>query len=262
MESVQINHCTVTPWILAKHDFNEKPRPLHLCGVRESNRGLFTKLDTIADAAERGLVFHDYVSVKFALHQWPEHAGNARKSLLNNYIRFLRDWSNDSSSMAGAVLKGWVQSRFGIAPTFHKHSLSTADGEEDPEFARDRMKGSARTNAIFSQLDLVFEFCQYELNRRLGGVKPLILYRGTDDPHEHQMVAREDDHTSCVRMNNLVTFAGERERAWQFGSTVWQSTVASSKIIFFSGLLPHGLLEDRGEYLVIGGEYRVQELKY
>ncbi|MCD8482470.1 MAG: NAD(+)--dinitrogen-reductase ADP-D-ribosyltransferase [Verrucomicrobia bacterium] len=262
MDSVQINHCTVSPWIITKQDFNEQPRTLHLCGVRESNRTLFDKLDTLGEPAQRGKVFHDYLSVKFALHQWPQYEGNARRSLLNSYVRFLRGWSMNSSSVEAAVLKGWVQSRFGIAPTHHKRSLDHQLQEEDQEFARDRMKGSARTNAIFSQLDLLFEYCQYELKRRLGGVRSLVLYRAKGDPAEHPVLMREGLTTTCVRMNNLVTFTSDREHAWEFGDTIWQCTVASSKILFFSGLLPPELLPPDDCYLVIGGEYRVHALRY
>lgn len=244
------------------HDFNENPEPLHLHGVRESNRNLFAKLDQMGDASERGKVFHDFLSVKFALHQWPQFTGNARKSLLNSYIRFLRGWGVDSSSIEGAVLKGWVQSRFGIAPTYHKRCLAIHEGDEDQVFAHDRMKGSARTNAIFSQLDLLFEFCQYELNRRLGGPKSMVLYRGTNDPEEHPVLERKDKRTSRVRLNNLVSFTSDRERAWEFGSTVWQTTVASSKVVFFGGLLPSSLLTGEEEYLLLGGEYSVREILY
>ena len=63
-------------------------------------------------------------------------------------------------------------------------------------------------------------------------------------------------------MNNLSSFTSERECAWEFGSTVWETSVPTAKIFFFSGLLPDSILKGEDEYLVIGGEYRVKELLY
>jgi NAD+--dinitrogen-reductase ADP-D-ribosyltransferase len=85
--------------------------------VRASNARLFTALDAIEDPEERGRRFDDYVSVKFQLHHWEEQStATARRSLKNSYLRFLRGWGVDSSSVEGAVLKGWVESRMGIPP--------------------------------------------------------------------------------------------------------------------------------------------------
>ena len=50
--------------------------------------------------------------------------------------------------------------------------------------------------------------------------------------------------------------------AWEFGSSVWRALVPLEKVIFFSGLLPRHLLGGDSEYLVLGGEYRVEKLKY
>ena len=35
----------------------------------------------------------------------------------------LQGWGLDANGPAGAVLKGWVESRFGIVPIFHKAPL-------------------------------------------------------------------------------------------------------------------------------------------
>lgn len=257
-----INHCEVSPWVLASDSFNVAPRPLHIAGVREANRHFFRKLETIENARRRGEVFHEYLDVTFALHQWEDYQGKARSSLRNSYIRFLRGWGLESNSIEGAVMKSWVQSRFGISPTFHRGLLNHVGGEEDQRFAFDRMKGSQKTNAIFSQLDLLYEFCQYEWQRRWPDTETLTLFRGTNDPEEHPVISRREKRESCVRLNNLVSFTSDREKAWEFGSTVWSSTVPYSKIVFFSGLLPDSLLKGEDEYLVIGGHYWVKELLY
>ena len=63
-----------------------------------------------------------------------------------------------------------------------------------------------------------------------------------------------------VRLNNLVSFTDQEERAWEFGSTVWECTVPVAKVFFFDKLLPSSILKGEGEYLVIGGEYRVRRV--
>ncbi len=257
-----INHCDISPWILASEEFNSAPRPIQIAGVRESNRHFFSMLDDIGEPRRRGQVFHDYLDVTFALHQWENHRGKARSSLRNSYVRFLRGWGLESNGVEGAVLKSWVQSRFGIAPTYHKGILRQDGGEEDQRFAVDRMKGSLKTNAIYSQFDLLYEFCQYEWQRRRPDSLTLPLYRGTNDAEEHPVIRRKEKRESCVRLNNLVSFTSDREKAWEFGSTVWESIVPACKIIFFSGLLPDSLLWGEDEYLVIGGHYWVKELLY
>lgn len=260
--TLQINHCEVSPWVIASVDFNRQPLELAIAGVYQTNRRFFRTLDGIVCAERRGEIFHDYLSVKFMLHQWENFDGTARKSLRNSYIRFLRGWGVDSSSVEGAVLKGWVQSRFGVMPTYHRHALSYSGNEEDAQFAYDRMKGGARTNAIFSQLDLLYTFCQYELKRRRPGCQHFTLFRGTNDAEEHPRVATVDRRHYSVRLNNLCSFTSDREAAWEFGSTVWQAEVPVCKIVFFSELLPTSLLKGEGEYLVIGGEFDVIELLY
>lgn len=256
------NWCDHPPWVIASSDFNLLPSALSLAGVRQSNRHFFTLLDTLTTAQERGEAFHDYLCVRFGLHRWNEHHGLARNSLRNSYIRFLRGWQMDSNSIEGAVVKSWVQSRFGIVPTYHGGRLVMSGGEEDIRFALDRMKGSAKGNAIFSQLDLLYEFCQYELARRFPGQDTLVLYRGTNDAGEHPVVAKRDRRTVCVRLNNVVSFTADRERAWEFGSTVWQTTVALAKVICFSGLLQGSLMKGEMEYLAVGGDYWVRQLMY
>ena len=110
--------------MIASHRFDERPRPIELQGVREGNRPLFAALDAIEDPDARARRFDDWVSVKFQLHHWQEQAtAQARRSLRNSYLRFLRGWGVDASSVEGAVLKGWVESRLGIPPTFHRAPL-------------------------------------------------------------------------------------------------------------------------------------------
>ncbi|GFO59946.1 N-acyl homoserine lactonase [Geomonas silvestris] len=254
------NHCNLPPWVIASRHFNDNPQSLEIQGVRLANRFFFKKLDSIDCAEERALVFNDYMSVKFQLHQWQQETATARKSLKNSYLRFLRGWMMDSNSVEGAVLKGWVESRMGLHPTFHNVRISDIHDPGYQQFAVDRTKGSARTSAINSQLDLLYEYCQYELAKRYPDRDCLTLYRGTYERCEHDVLETVSKREEIVRLNNLNSFTTDEERAWEFGYIVWEVKVPLPKIFFYSELLPNSILKGEGECLVIGGEYRVKRL--
>lgn len=260
MSSTAFNLCNLPPWVIASRHFNEHPQPLVIQGVQDANRFLFRKLDEVADREERGQIFSDYLSVKFSLHHDQDQTVTARKSLRNSYLRFLKGWMMDANSVEGAVLKGWVESRIGIAPTFHNGRISDSDSEAHYRYVLDRTRGSKRTNAINAQLDLLYEYCQYELRREYGSEPFLTLYRGTYDAGEHDLLEQIDKREQIVRLNNLVSFTDQEERAWEFGSTVWKCSVPIAKVFFFDNLLPGSILKGEGEYLVIGGEYRVRRV--
>jgi len=253
------NYCNLPPWVIGSRHFNDNPQPLELMGVRQANRFLFNKLDKTPYAEERGEIFNDYMSVKFQLHQWQSQSTDkARKSLKNSYLRFLRGWMMDSNSIEGAVLKGWAESRIGLRPTFHRGRIGSIHSEEYYNFAIDRMKGSERTNAINSQLDILFEFAQYELAKGFPGERYLKLYRGVFDEDEHELLEVTGKRERIVRLNNLSSFTSHEERAWEFGFTVWEVIVPICKIFFFNELLPNSILKGEGEFIVIGGEFRVK----
>lgn len=260
MSRIAFNLCNLPPWVIASRHFNEHPQQLFVQGVREANRFLFDRLDQIENRDERGQVFSDYLSVKFQLHHQDNQTDSARKALRNSYLRFLKGWMMDSNSVEGAVLKGWVESRMGIAPTFHNGRISGADSEAHYGYIIDRTKGSKRSNAINAQLDLLYEYCQYELQRRYGELATLTLFRGTNGATEDQKIEQLSKRDEIVRLNSLVSFTDEEERAWEFGSIVWKVQVPTPKIFFYDELLPTSLLKGEGEYLVIGGEYLVKRV--
>ncbi|AJE04153.1 NAD(+)--dinitrogen-reductase ADP-D-ribosyltransferase [Geobacter pickeringii] len=261
MQNSAFNHCNLPPWVIASRHFNDNPHPLELQGVRQANRFLFQKLDGIDSSEERGEVFNDYMSVKFQLHHWQDQrTDTARRSLKNSYLRYLRGWMMDANSVEGAVLKGWVESRIGIAPTFHRVPIAGIHTDAYYAYAVDRTKGSARTNAINSQLDILYEFCQYELGRRSPGERWITLYRGTCDAGEYETVEELGKREKIVRFNNLVSFTAVEERAWEFGSTVWEIRAPLVKVFFFNDLLPNSIMKGEGEYLIVGGEYRVRRV--
>jgi NAD+--dinitrogen-reductase ADP-D-ribosyltransferase len=261
--SCPFNRTEISPWVIASHEFNLHPTALTLQGVQQENQRLFDALESIDDPMRRSEVFHDYISVKFSLHLWKNFNSKTRKSLRNSYVRVLNGWAVDSNSIAGAVLKGWVESRFGISPTFHKGTLSTTyDNDDFNVFATDRVKGHTWSNAIEAQLDLLYTYCQYEIGKRFPGQTHCTLYRGTNDTDEHPRIATTSAREYCVRLNNLVSFTADRERAWEFGSAVWEVRIPWTKVMFFNGLLAPSILAGEAEYLVVGGEYWIRELLY
>lgn len=262
MDRTSFNRCNLPPWAIASPAFDEDPRPLEVQGVREENRFLFDLLEGLADPEERARRFDDWVNVRFQLHQWKEQlTAGARRSLRNGYLRFLRGWGVDASSVEGAVLKGWVESRMGIAPTFHRAPLgSDRDGAAWARYVADRTRGHAWTSAIDAQLDLLYTFSQYELGRRRPGERWITLWRGLNDLDAHEIVARPSAREWVVRMNNLCSFTDDRERAWEFGSVVVEARVALARIFFSSDLLPRSILKGEREVLVIGGELKVKRV--
>jgi NAD+--dinitrogen-reductase ADP-D-ribosyltransferase len=256
-----MNLCNLPPWVIASPNFNRHPRALEIQGVRRANRLLFDRLQGLDDPMARARLFHDYMDVTFQLHQWErETTVKGRKSLKNSYLRYLRGWMFDSNSLEGAVLKGWVESRLGLPPTFHREPVEDIHSEAYFLYTVDRMRGSSRTSAIFPQLDVLYEFVQAELGRRLPGRTHFTLYRGIYDFAEHRILEKLGKNHCLVRLNNLTSFTTDFERAWEFGSRVLEVEVPLVKIFFDGDFFPSSLLKGEGEVMVFGGEYEVRVL--
>ena len=259
-----LNLCDVSPWVIASREFNDNPQPITIQGAIAADRRFFENLDATSDRDRRAELFADYMTVKFYLNEAQSETEGARRAIKHSYVHFLRGWGADSNTKEGAVLKGWVESRFGIAPTFHKQPLRRT-GPAEPErdyspYDVDRTRGISRTNSIYGQFDLLYAYCQYELARENSAAQWLTLHRGTYDASEHQITERIDKRSYYVRLNNLSSFTSEMERAWEFGTTVWRVKVPRVKVFYFGDLLPSVRLKGENEYLVIGGEYRVAEV--
>ena len=262
-----INRCNLPPWLIGSEEFQANPSPIEVDGVQITESWLFNRLAQIADPDERGRVFHDYICVKFGLQELEEFPPVKKNKSALSYVHFLHSWGADSNGYAGAVLKAWVESRFGLLATYHGGRLA-----QDPScreaYMLARMRGAARTIGIFMQFDLLYTFCQFELLLRFAGERWKTLYRGTHDPEEytvHSKAAQSEsrfDHIALMQLNNLSSFTSDREVAWEFGSTAWEVEIPIPKIVFFSGLLPKSLLTGESEYLVLGGYYKVRTLLY
>ena len=244
--------------MIASRHFNQNPRPLEIQGVRRAHRSFFKRLDLIKKPTARERCFREYMKLAYLSGKWRGGATYAeRRSLRNDYLRFLRGWIHNANSEEGAVLKGWVESRFGLPPVFHAGTIDDPDCGEYLVYLKDRMRESARSNAIESQFDLVYEYVQYELARRHPGVIFFRLYRGIRNIHEFLFLEETSDRRAVVRMNNLNSFSRRLEYAWEFGDYVFETDVPVCKIFFRSDILPGILPKKEEESLVIGGDFDV-----
>jgi NAD+--dinitrogen-reductase ADP-D-ribosyltransferase len=155
-------------------------------------------------------------------------------------------------------MKGWVESRFGLFPTFHKTPIRRFNSPEWIIYVEEKMSARYNNNNILSQLDVLYEFSQWVLRRFVAtGKKHLTLYRGTNDLRDQQLLQPLDNRNAIVRLNNLQSFTTQRSIACEFGDTIIEVDVPIVKILFFNELRSPCLLQGEAEYLVIGGDYRV-----
>jgi NAD+--dinitrogen-reductase ADP-D-ribosyltransferase len=251
--------------LLASAAFNAHPLPLHISGVRELNPGLFTRLAYCKNLREAAAVFQDYLCVLFGLNgeQRAGTDGDGRRRFRSSYLRLLEGWGFDSNGPQGAVLKGWVESRFGLLPTFHKEPLTRFPSPAWITYIEEKMSSRFHNNSINVQLDLLYEFCQWALARyRVPAVRHITLYRGENGFDEQRLISPRDGRWLTMRLNNLVSFTPRRETADEFGDVILEAEVPVVKILFFNELLPRHPLQGEAEYLVIGGEYRVKASYY
>jgi len=253
---LSINRCNLPATILGSLSFQRYPVELMIDGVAELHRDLWQRLIKLHDHVDRARQFIDYMTVHFLLNE-PEEAGyepqqrHARVKL--DYRQLLRGWMFDPDNREGAILKGWVESRFGLLPTWHKDAIPNADSDSYRKYLHDRTTGIYNTNALEAQLDLLYSYCQYELSRDYIDSSHVQLYRGINYALNNDF----PDHQGVLLFNNLNACSRSIERADEFGRLVYRVSVPRAKIFYYSGLLP-GLLRGEDEYLVIGGLYDVQ----
>jgi NAD+--dinitrogen-reductase ADP-D-ribosyltransferase len=245
--------------LLASAAFNAHPLPLKIHGVRETNRALFAMLRDAESIDDAVLAFQIYMRSVFDLELPNELDAFGRKRFRSSYLRLLRGWGFDANGKEGAVLKGWVESRFGLLPTFHKAPLGRYPSAEWMAYTEEKMSARFHNNCIHLQLDLLYEYGQHTFRRWLyPGRHHLTLYRGVNDFEEHQVVERLGKSEAIVRQNNLVSFTTQREVADTFGDTLLEVEVPVSKLVYCNALMPGPVLRGEGEMLVLGGDYRVR----
>lgn len=263
-----INRCNLPASILGGLTYQRAPAALAIDGVAALHRPLFELLDEIEAAAERSQRFVGYMEAHFRLSH-PEEAGltahQPKSRARASYLRVVRGWAFDPDGREAAVLKGWVESRFGLMPRHHGDSLREPGSPAWQRYVEMRAAGLYGTNALEAQLDLLYAYCQYELTRQFPQRSHIRLYRGVNRLSDHEIIADGDVHSGpeansfdkVVLLNNISSFSRSRERAGEFGDSILSVDVPLPKLAFYSQLLP-GMLKAEDEYVVIGGLYRVR----
>jgi len=263
-DNFQYGHSTnlvgVATAYIANHAFNAYPKPLHIAGTRESASGLFEQLAKQSTRENCGRIFQDYMCVVFGFETEQrlrnDHSG--RRRYRNSYLRLIQDWGLDSNNAQGAVFKGWVESRFGLYPTYHKQNIASFISKDWITYIEEKMNSRYHNNCIYMQLDLLYEYCQWIIERfQFPAATHKTLYRGVDSLDDWIIQDKGQPH-HIVRFNSIVSFTDRRSIASEFGAYILEVEVPMVKLIFFNDLLPHHALRGEAEYLVIGGDYRVK----
>jgi NAD+--dinitrogen-reductase ADP-D-ribosyltransferase len=218
------------------------------------------------DLHDAGDAFYKYMVAVFGIdpeqHDDEAPTNPAEKKVRRyraSFLRLLKGWGYDSNSPEGAVMKGWVESRFGLFPTYHKEMITRFSTPGWIAYVEEKMSSRFHNNSIYCQLDMLYEFSQWALaTRHAPGQTHLTLYRGINSFEEHQIIERIDKKNVVMRLNNLASFSSLREAADCFGDTILTVAVPVVKVVFFNTLLPLHPLKGEGEFLVIGGDYRVR----
>lgn len=250
--------------VLASRLFNEHPVPLHIAGTREAHRGLFALLDRCADLPEARDVFEHYVAIAFGLQpaDAPRDSAEARRWRCS-WRRLLQGWGGDANGPAGAVLKGWVESRFGLVPMFHKARLERFPSPAWVSYLEEKAASRYHGNCIHQQLDLLYEFSQWALTRfglprHTGDDTHVRLWRGSTRCEEQLVAGRLQDRECTVRLNSIASFSLSRDEAGCFGDWVFELQVPRCKLLVWPGLLPGKVLHGEQEVLALGGDYPAQ----
>jgi NAD+--dinitrogen-reductase ADP-D-ribosyltransferase len=260
-----LNRCNLPAVILGSHTYQQHPVPLTIDGVAELHGHFFRGLDAIHTADERALHFRQYMCAAFLLDHVdeagfvPENCAIRRDKA--DYLRLLRGWMFNPDGVEGAVLKRWVESRFGLLTLNHHGLLDGASSAAYESYHADYVRGLYNTNALESQLDLLYSYCQYELQRRWPEHTHWQLFRGVNRIDEHNKLGRTVDGQQLLLLNNLNSFSCDRELSDTFGDVILEIQVPVAKLLYFPELLT-GVLKGECEYLVIGGVYQATIIRY
>jgi NAD+--dinitrogen-reductase ADP-D-ribosyltransferase len=257
---LSLNRCNLPAVILGSLTYQAYPVPLELDGTRSLHGDLFASIRGIDSHLERARLFMAHMRAHFCLSHLEDagmEPGRRDRMRINaNYLRMVRGWSFDSDGREGAVLKHWVESRFGLLARHHAGPLGDSDSEARHAYMHQAAAGIYATNAVEAQLDLLFSYCQYELAHQHAHARHLTLYRGVNQIDEHEVLERCGRGRYRVLLNNLNSFSASRERAEEFGDYILEVSVPLPKIFFYNRLLPE-MLKGEDEFVVIGGVYEV-----
>jgi len=269
-----INRCNLPADVLGDLSFQTNPKPIYIDGVEQLHKYLFQQLDGISEVSERYQFFSRYMTAHFRLESLNDAGYDVSIAVDRsraNYLRILRGWFFDSDSVEGAVIKAWVESRFGLIPRYHQGMIRGIEDNTYLQFASQSARGLYNTNGLEAQLDLLYSYCQYELSRRYPGQDSVLLFRGQnrllsleqlcgnsicEQPVSLMELRKESKTSLTLLLNNISSFTSDRERAGEFGDVVISVKVPMAKLLFFSGLM-QGIMTSEKEYAVIGGVYDV-----
>lgn len=254
--------------VLASTAFNANPTPLAIAGTCEAHPGLFTLLNRSQSLSEARDMFVHYLVIAFGLRKPAAHElaslGVAeQRRWRSSWRKLLQGWGMDANGPAGAVLKGWVESRFGLVPSFHRAPLVRFPSPAWVTYLHDKAASRYNNNSIHQQLDLLFEFCQWALRTHpppsdsATPARHLRLWRGSNRCEEQVTAGRLQNRRCTVRLNNLVSFSLSPQAASCFGDWVFEVQVPLCKVLVFPGLLPGQVLQGEQEVLALGGDYDV-----
>jgi len=261
---LSLNRCNLPAAVLGGVAYQKCPQPLSLDGVMELHRAFFRSLKPFDKVATRASCFRDYMSSCFLLDNLDQAGLNKDGNFVRpkaDYLRTLRGWMFDADGQEAAVLKGWVESRFGLLAQHHLGKLGDYDSSSYRAFQSARARGLYNTNALESQLDLLYAWCQYELHQRYPDIKHFQLFRGANRWSQHDVLSHGGKEQYVILLNNLNSFSEDKECADAFGDCLLECSVPLTKILYFPGLLP-GVLPGEKEFLVIGGLYEVTRLPW
>jgi NAD+--dinitrogen-reductase ADP-D-ribosyltransferase len=253
--------------VLVSSAFNAHPVPLAIAGTREAHAGLFALLERSQNLSEARDMFAHYLAIAFGLRKPEAHELAAlgaaeRRRWRSSWRKLLQGWGMDANGPAGAVLKGWVESRFGLVPTFHKAPLARFPSPAWVAYLQEKAASRYNNNNIHQQLDVLYAFCQWALRRfpytGAGASQDhLRLWRGSNQCEEQIVSGSLQERHCTIRLNNIVSFSLSAEDASCFGDWVFEVQVPLCKVLLFPELLPGQELHGEQEVLALGGDYDV-----
>lgn len=254
-----INRCNLPATILGSLTFQAHPQPLFIDSVHNLHAVFFEHLQHLSSRHERTEYFLDYMELHFQLHNLDE-AGlsidNSKSRPRANYLRLMTGWMFNSDAVEAAVLKAWVESRFGLPPRWHHGPILKFDCDNYRQYQQEAASGLYNTHALEAQLDLLYSYCQYELQQQYPGQTHLPLYRGFNHLDYCEVFQKKDRHLVLL-LNNLNAFSATKERADEFGDIVIHTNIPLTKIFYYQQLFP-GRLSGEDEFCVIGGLYQCE----
>ncbi|MCX8084013.1 MAG: NAD(+)--dinitrogen-reductase ADP-D-ribosyltransferase [Calditerrivibrio sp.] len=249
------NKVNLPSYLIACKEYNnfiDIDSELKIDGVIEYHRDLFNRILECESLHESAEIFDRYMKELFHLNE------KIKNKPVNSYIKILRGWLFDSNRPEGAVLKGWVESRFGLIPTFHKGKITSLDCENYLRYLQERMKSEVSSNLIDHQFDLLYTYTQYCIKNFFRKYIPYItLYRGVNKIEEYEILEKKNNSYTLL-INNISSFSLSREIAETFGDFIIEIKVPFTKIVFFQDVLPILKFSGEMEIIVIGGIYNAK----